>query len=423
MKYTNNKRDSFFLKIAWDVILVYLLICFFGIVNIYSSSCANIDLGIFSSGTYSNKQAIYLAMCLVMGFFILLLDGNFYQRVAYVAYAITTLMLVMVLFFGREVNGAKSWFFFGGFALQVAEFAKYGTSLAVSRFLGDNGFYKTSLKKKITLFAIAFFPIPLIMLQPDLGSAMVFMAFIFPIFREGLSMSLVICLLYFVIIAVLSLVVNNFILLGVILILFLLIYFFTRKDKAIARDLVLLFVVSVAINVGADFMLNNVLAPHQRDRVEVLLGIKEDKFGVGYNINQSKIAIGSGSLTGKGFYEGTQTKMDFVPESHTDFIFCTVGEEWGFLGCLTLILLYLYLFIRMIFMAERQRTRFSRVFGYAVVGILFLHVLINISMTIGFFPVVGIPLPFMSYGGSSLLGFSLLLFTFVKLDAYRYNVL
>lgn len=423
MKYINNKRDSLFLKIAWDVILVYLLICLFGIINIYSSSCANIDLGIFSSGTYSLKQAMYVAMCLIIGFFLLLLDGNFYQRVAYIVYTLTMLLLVLVLIVGREVNGAKSWIFFGGFALQVAELAKYGTSLAVARFLGDNGFYKTSLKKKIALFAIAFSPIPLIMLQPDLGSAMVFLALIIPIFREGLSMSLVICLIYFVIIAVLSLVVNNFILLSVVLFIFLLIYFNTKRDKSIARDLVMLFIVSVAINVGADFMLNNVLAPHQRDRIEVLLGIKEDKFGVGYNINQSKIAIGSGSLTGKGFYEGTQTKMDFVPESHTDFIFCTVGEEWGFLGSSVLILLYLYLFIRMIFMAERQRTRFSRVFGYAVVGILFLHVLINISMTIGFFPVVGIPLPFMSYGGSSLLGFSLLLFTFVKLDAYRYNVL
>jgi rod shape determining protein RodA len=338
-------------------------------------------------------------------------------------YLITILLLIMVLLFGTTISGSKSWFQIGDFRLQPAEFAKFSTALALASLLGRINISLDQFRTRVIAFAIIAVPALLILLQYDTGSAIVFGAFMLVLYREGLPgwplLLAMICGVLFLITLYTS---QTAVLLGLVGVFVVALFLIKRNIQNIFTLLgtlaaAVLFVLSV------EFVFHNVLEPHQRVRINVLIGLEEDIRGAGYNVHQSKIAIGSGGLFGKGFLQGTQTKFNFVPEQSTDFIFCTVGEEWGFVGSLVLIGIYLALFIRLIDLAERQRSVFSRVYGYAVLGILFFHFMVNIGMTIGLMPVIGIPLPFVSYGGSSLWAFTLMLFVFLKQDANRLNLL
>jgi Bacterial cell division membrane protein len=403
----------------------------------------------------------------------MIIDSRFYLFFAWFIYAITMLLLILVLVLGKDINGARSWIEFGPVSLQPSEFAKFGTALALASFLNNRRNDLTKLNVISPAIAIILFPALLTALQPDLGSTIVFFSFFIVLFREGMSPFIFVSGLLMVLLFFLTLLLNNVYLEIVLIVLaFLLVWFSTRKWKLLLTGLVMMlfiggilytlnyfviksladetilvitlllsgiayayyFYTKKAITIfviylflagsvlyinSVDFAYNHVLKPHQRERIEIVLGFKTDTHGTGYNVNQSIISVGSGGLKGKGYLQGTQTKFKFVPAQSTDFIFCTVGEEWGFLGSLVVIGLYVFLLIRLIILAERQRSNFSRIYGYSVASILFTHFFINIGMAIGLVPVIGIPLPFFSYGGSSLWGFTLLLFIFLKLDASR----
>lgn len=418
-----DKRNSVFASIDWFAVFLYIVLVVTGILTIFSSKYSGDATSVLSSGTMSRSQAVYAAISLVIALLILLLEGSWFQRFAYPVYGLTMLMLAAVLVVGVEISGAKSWINLGSFSIQPSEFAKFGTALAVSKYVSSKGFYGQGFMKQLPVFLFILLSIALIMLEPDAGSAIVFLSFVIPLFREGFSMTLVIAILYLIAVSVIALLVDKYIMIAVIFALLLIGYVIFRKNKGILLTIIIIFIVSVGWIFAEQWAFDNILEQHQRDRIMVTLGKIEDNRGVGYNLYQSKIAIGSGHWVGKGFLQGTQTKMDFVPEQHTDFIFCTLAEETGFLGSFLLMALYFTLLIKLILMAERQRSPFSRIYGYCVVGILFFHVFINISMTIGLMPVIGIPLPFVSYGGSSLLATTILLFIFIKLDAYRYSIL
>jgi rod shape determining protein RodA len=348
-----------------------------------------------------------------------LIDSKFYTTFSYAIYVALNLLLVGVLVFGRVVKGSKSWIFIGSFSMQPSELAKVATSLAVARFLSMLNIDVRKWRDKLTMFGIIGLPVALILLQGDVGSAMVFAVFFLVLYREGLESYFMIIGLSLLFLSILALLVDKLILAAVFIALAIFLSYYNRKN----RRLIYLFVGSaIAASVyitTVDFTFNKILKEHHRDRINVLLG----KGGNDWNIRQSIIAIGSGGMAGKGYLNGTQTKLKFVPEQSTDFIFSSIGEEFGFLGSLYVVGLFLVLLTRLIFMAERQRSHFSRIYGYCVVSILFFHFLINIGMAIGLAPVIGIPLPYISYGGSSLLSFTILLFVFIRLDAQRLEVL
>jgi rod shape determining protein RodA len=318
---------------------------------------------------------------------------------------------------GTTTKGAKSWFGVGDIGIQPSEFAKMATALALSKILSRIDVSLKDLKTRISAITIIAIPVLLVFLQNDTGSALVFICFVFVLFRQGLSKSVLLFGLGALIVFVLALVLNIFLLIAILFTVALIFYFIYRKKRGILLLCVSLFLLSVGISYSVSYIYDNALQAHQKDRIEVLLGQKHDLKGVEYNVNQSKIAIGSGGFFGKGYLQGTQTKYNFVPEQDTDFIFCTVGEEWGFVGSVVVIGLFLYLMLRLIRMAERQRSNFARIYGYCVSSIIFVHFTINIGMTLGLLPVIGIPLPFISYGGSSLMAFTILLFIFIRQDA------
>jgi rod shape determining protein RodA len=333
------------------------------------------------------------------------------------------LMLAGVLIFGKEVSGAKSWFSIGSFSLQPSEMAKFTTALMVAKYLSSA---HTTMKKwthRFVVLAILALPALLIALQPDMGSVLVYGAFVLVMYREGLPGYYIFIGLWLAVLFILSLLVPKLMLVAILSGIVTVAIYFLRKNRQAIMAALAVLVVSVVFAFAVDFIFNNILAPHQQSRFKVLLGMEEDPSGAGYNTRQSLIAIGSGGLNGKGFLQGTQTKYDFVPEQSTDYIFCTIGEEWGFIGTSTVVILFIVLLWRIVALAERQKSSFARIYGYSVASILFLHMAINISMTIGLFPVIGIPLPFFSYGGSSLWGFTILLFIFLKMDAYRMQIL
>jgi len=393
-----------------------------GWISIYAAVYNEEHQSILDASQKYGKQLIWIGTSLILIIAILFMDGRLFEAMAYPVFISTLVLLALVLVAGKEISGAKSWFVFGGFSLQPSEFAKFGTALAMARFLSTT---KVNFKKIPTLFwsgLIIISPAALIALQPDMGSVLVYAAFVFVLYREGLSGYLIFGGLWLVLLFILSLLIDNLYLSIGIGVLGLLIIYFFRKHKPIPLLTGTFTALSVGFVYVVDFIFNNVLAPHQQSRFNILLGLEKDYSAAGYNTHQSLIAIGSGGFTGKGFLEGTQTKFDFVPEQSTDYIFCTVGEEWGFLGTAVLVILFTALFFRIIYRAEKQKTTFSRVYGYAVASIIFIHFTINIGMTIGLLPVIGIPLPFFSYGGSSLWGFTILLFVFLKLDAYQWEI-
>lgn len=420
-----RENNNLFNRIDWGVVLLYFLLVSLGWLNIFAVvyDAQNPDMSIFDFSINSGKQLIWIATGGVLFFVIMLTDFRFYDSFAYFIYGGLILILLFVLFFGTEVAGSKSWFSIGSFRLQPSEFTKFATALAVAKFISSNNRVFDNLRSQLILFGIIGLPAILIILQGDTGTAMVFSAFLVAFYREGFSPVLLGIGIAAAILFILTLFVPKlYLMIAVVVTAFLLIGINARKTKRI-----IMIAASAAAIIGVvfsvDFVVNDVLKPHQQNRIKALINPDADPLGYGWNVTQSKIAIGSGGFWGKGFLEGTQTKFDFVPEQSTDFIFCTIGEEHGWVGSLILIVLFVLLLIRVTAIAERQKSTFARVYGYGVAGILFFHFAVNIGMTIGLFPVIGIPLPFFSYGGSSLWAFTILLFILVKLDAHRMQIL
>ena len=402
---------------------LYLILVFAGWLNIYAAVYNDEHNSILDFSQKYGKQMIWILCSLVLAIIILAIDGKFFSAFSYPIYGFFIVSLIMVMFAGVEINASRSWFQIGEFRIQPAEFAKFATSLALAKYLSQINIRIENLKTKITVGFIILFPVAIILLQNDTGSALVYFALIFMLYREGLSGNWLIIGLVLIVMFLLSLIINKYFLMGAITIVFVFLFYLVKKKRREIIILISIFLLTLGFILTVDYIYTKALQPHQRERIDVLLGKEVDMKGAGYNLNQSKIAIGSGGFWGKGYLKGTQTKYDFVPEQSTDFIFCTIGEEWGFVGSTVIIVLFIVLLIRLINMAERQRSAFSRIYGYCVASILFFHITINIGMTIGLFPVIGIPLPFFSYGGSSLWSFTILLFIFIKLDAYRMQLL
>lgn len=431
-----KQEHSLFYGIDKVAVLVYVILVFMGWLNIYAAVYNEEHQNIFDTTQKYGMQLIWIGSAFFIAIFILIIDAGFYTIFAYFFYAFLLLACIAVPYLGREVKGSRSWFRFGSFGIQPAEFMKFATNLALAKYLSNvNIEVETSRRNRIsdliknyknTIFAVIILGLPLIIikvLQDETGLALVFIAFIITLYREGLSINFLIFGLISALLFVLSLVIDSQTLIITLGILASLSFLFIKRSKKNLIIVSIIFASASGVVLGTNYIYNH-LEEHQKTRIDVLLGrgtvnLKKE----GYNVNQAKIAIGSGGFWGKGYLQGTQTKYDFVPEQDTDFIFCTVGEEWGFVGTSIVIMLELFLIIKVIFMAERQRSPFSRIYGYGVASVLFFHLAINVGMTIGLMPVIGIPLPFFSYGGSSLWSFTILLFIFIKLDANRLVIL
>ena len=405
------------------MVSIYLLLVFIGWMNIYAAVYNDEHKSILDFTQNYGKQAIWICGAFVIALCILNIDGKFYAAFAFPIYLIFIAALLFVLVVARDVKGAVAWIDIGNFKLQPSEFAKFATCMALAKYLSAMETKMTQLRTKIISFLIIALPAAIILKQNDTGSAMVYAAFIFVLYREGLSGNILILGFLGALLFVLTLLVPKLILVSVIAAIGVIVFFAVRRKRQNIVIIVAGVLISCAIVFSVDYAFNHILQEHQRTRINVLLGKEIDLKGAGYNVNQSKIAIGSGGFLGKGFLQGTQTKYSFVPEQSTDFIFCTVGEEWGFVGTFFVIGMFMVLLARIIYCAERQRSQFSRIYGYGVACILFFHIMINVGMAIGLAPVIGIPLPFFSYGGSSLWSFTILLFIFIKLDAYRLQIL
>lgn len=412
-------------KLDWVSVLLYVLMVGLGWLNIFAAVYdETANQSIFDLSLNSGRQLMFIAAAVVIIFTIIIIDMRFYEAFAYIFYVIIILVLVMVPVIGKEVGGNKAWIGVGSFGGQPSEFAKFITALAVAKFIGSVGFRMDSLRNQAILFGMILLPLGLILLQKDFGTAIVFMSFLIVFYREGMSPFILIVGISMAILAILTLMVKNqWYLHGIIgAVVLLLIIFGKRTLRRIitltAGALILILTIE-----SFDYVINNVLPERHKKRLEALVNPNFDPMGINWNVTQSKIAIGSGGFTGKGFLKGTQTKFDFVPEQSTDFIFCTIGEEHGWIGSLIVVALFVFFLQRIIFIAERQKNRFARAYGYSVASIFFFHFAVNIGMTIGLFPVIGIPLPFFSYGGSSLWSFTILLFILLKLDAHRSQVL
>lgn len=418
-----RNNNSLLANLDWPTVLIFLALTFMGWVSIYSAVYDEEYSNIFDMSQRYGKQLLWIVLAVVLAFIVMLTDAKFFPAFAFPIYFLILIVLVGVLLFGTTIAGSKSWFQIGGFALQPSEFAKFGTALALAAYLGRLNADLSQLKTRLVAIGIIVLPALLILAQYDTGSAIVFTVFILVLYREGMSGAIMIIGSIAVVLFIATIFTEQtYVLIG-LLVLFGITLLFIKRHLINIIKLIGLLLIAAAFVLSVDYVFHNVLEPHQTMRINVLLGMESDLKGAGYNVNQSKIAIGSGGFFGKGFLNGTQTKYNFVPEQSTDFIFCTVGEEYGFAGSLIVIGLYLTLLIRIITMAERQRSVFSRVYGYGVASILFFHFAINIGMTIGLVPVIGIPLPFFSYGGSSLWAFTIMLFVFLRQDAYRLNTL
>lgn len=414
-----QQNSRFFFNVDWVTILIYMALCTIGFFNIFSVRYDPDKAEAFNFGAEYGKQLIFIISGLVLGLSILLFDAKFFSVFAPIVYGITIVLLIAVLVVGRNVGGNQAWIPIGSFRLQPSEFAKFGTALLLARYISSFNIKLNTLKPILICAAIIVAPMALIMLQPDAGSMLVFLSFMFPLYREGLPGNLLIIFWGAVLLFILNLFVSPTILILSILIIGGLFAYNNKKRMQKVINIGIVTLVAICYLFVAKYIFENVLKPHQRTRIELILGLTSDNRGAGYNVIQSKIAIGAGQVTGRGYLEGTQTKYGYVPAQSTDFIFSTIGEEWGFIGCFVVIGLYAFLLLRIINMAERQRSVFSRVYGYSIACIFFFHVFINIGMTIGIMPVIGIPLPFISYGGSSLWSFTILLFIFLKLDSNR----
>ena len=430
-----NDNDVFY-GVDRTTVLIYVLLVIMGWLNIYAAVFNEEHQNIFDTTQKYGKQLIWISGAAIIAFSILLIDANFYTAFSYFFYGFFLLANILVIWLGREVKGSRSWYRFGDFGIQPAEFMKFATNLAMAKFLSNQNLLvsdriRLRLRDLIkhygsTLLALALIMVPLLLikiLQDETGLAIVFIAFIIVLYREGLSVNFLIFGILAAILFVLALIIPSLSLLITLAIIGASSFLFVKRNRKSVIIILLIYVAAAGVVLGTNYVYNH-LESHQKVRIDVLLGrgtvnLKKE----GYNVNQAKIAIGSGGFLGKGYLQGTQTKYDFVPEQDTDFIFCTVGEEWGFVGSLVVIFLELFLILRLIYLSERQRSDYSRIYGYGVAAVLFFHLAVNIGMTIGLMPVIGIPLPFFSYGGSSLWSFTILLFIFIKLDANRLLIL
>lgn len=470
-----NRKSELLKNIDWLSVFLYAVLVFMGWINIYAAVYDESHSSIFDLTTRYGKQFIWIGAACVLAFFIMLTDSKFFTAFSFVIYGLVIGLLAAVLVLGVESHGARSWFELGGIRIQPAEFGKFATCLAIANVMSRHGFKIMRFSSLALIGLILAIPAGLIILQNDTGSALVYSSFILVMYREGLHGSLLLLCFITVAIFVFTLIYPPVIVVSLIITGSLIAFLYYRQNKQefyrvflfltsvflfmlflrwlleipveIERLLLFSYLLTCLVGiyyiyrrkmkhvmlvllaswmclgatVGVDYAFEK-LQPHQKDRINNLLGIETDLTGTGYNVNQSKIAIGSGGLSGKGFLQGTQTKFNFVPEQSTDFIFCTVGEEWGFLGSTIVVALLMVFILRIVRLSERQRSDFSRIYGYGVASILFFHVAINIGMTIGMAPVIGIPLPFFSYGGSSLWAFTVLIFIFLRLDANRLQV-
>ena len=406
-------------NIDWLTILLYMALVAIGWANIYSASLNEASTSILDLNQVHGKQLLWIFLSFFLIIVILALEAKFYERFSSLIYLFAILSLMGLFVFGRTIAGQTAWYVFGGISIQPAEFVKIATALALAKYISEA---QTNIKlftHQLKAFLILAIPIFLILLQPDPGSAMIYFAFFFPMYREGLPAAYLLIGFMLITLFVTTLLYGVIWVSAGVLVLTLLLYLSNLKK----RPNILKYILTAAVCIGFSFSVNhvfeNVFKQHHRDRFNIVLGKEVDSKGIGFNTNQSEIAIGSGSWFGKGWTQGTQTKGNFVPEQHTDYIFSTVGEEWGFMGSFVVITLFLLLMSRIIFMAERQKSQFKRIYGYSIAGILFMHFFVNIGMVVGLLPTVGIPLPFFSYGGSGLWGFTILLFIFIKLDSER----
>ena len=414
-----NKKVFLF---DWISFLLMVTLIIIGLFNIYSTTY-DVNSSIFNYNIPVGKQFFFLNICFFFSIIILFINSKSFEKYSSIVYLISIILLIGLLFFGKNISGATSWYTFGGFSFQPSEFSKLATSLAVAKILSE---IQTNIKKSkslIQLSIIILIPGALIILQPDPGTALIFSAFFFVLFREGLSYYYLLIFSIGIMLFILTLLLDIKIIISIIFILTSLLYIIARKlnKKTSVYPYITSLSISIIFVFSSIYLFNNIFEQRHRDRFNIILGKEVDSQGIGYNINQSIIAIGSGGLNGKGFLQGTQTKGDFVPEQHTDFIFSTIGEEWGFSGSLGLILIFSILIIRITMRAEKQKNKFSRIYSYSLASILSVHFFVNIGMSLGLIPSIGIPLPFISYGGSSLLNFTCMMFIYFNLDINRLN--
>ncbi len=418
-----RESRGWFGKVDGITVLLYAALVLFGWLNIYAA-VFNEEFGnIWDTSQEYGKQLLFIGAGLALILVVLLSDARLYELLSIPIYLVTLALLALVLVAGKEVGGNKSWLVLGGFTLQPSELAKFGTAMVLSRYLAFKNVDVAQWRYRWMPLLLLALPIVLILAQPDTGSALVFFSFALVLYRAGLPLYYLLLGLWAIVLVVVTLLFEAFYVSIGLTVLAISVLLVLRRQRKIALPVIVGLGLSLALTMGTDFFFNQILQPHQQMRVNLLLGKVEDNRAAGYQTAQSLIAIGSGGFSGKGFLQGTQTKFNFVPAQSTDYIFCTVGEEWGFLGSVAVLLAFLGLLYRLVFLAERQKSPFARYYGYSVVSILFFHLVVNIGMTLGIMPVIGIPLPFFSYGGSSLWGFTLLLFVFIKLDAQRWQEL
>jgi rod shape determining protein RodA len=412
-------NNNLFYRLDWLSVFIYICLVSFGLLNIYSTTYDESTFVLWNISTAASKQLWIFIGCLIVFPFVLYIKSNFFEHLSYIFYALSIFSLIGLFIFGQTISGATSWYNIGGFSLQPAEFAKITTALVIADFLSG---IQTDIRKKKDLFKALLFillPVVLIILQPDAGSALVFFGLFFVFIREGLDLRWLFLGVGLILIFIATLLFKPPIVCIIISLIVLVVYHFGKKANSKLSPYLISLGAFILFSFSVDFIFNSVFEQRHRDRFNIILGLETDTKGIGYNINQSKIAIGSGGFSGKGYLNGTQTKGDFVPEQHTDYIFSTIGEEWGFVGSSFLIMLFTLLIFRIVYRAEKQTSPFRRIYCYAIASMLFIHFFVNIGMTLGLVPTVGIPLPFISYGGTNLLAFSLMLFVYLNLDANR----
>ena len=407
----------------WLSLIIYLLLVIFGIINIYSTTLSEVTVTLFDMNSPAGKQFWIFIFSLIFLPIILFINSNFFEHLSLIFYILSILSLLGLFFFGQKISGATSWYFIGGFSMQPSEFAKITTSLLVASTLSSiqADIKKISFVTKLLL--IIGLPMILVIFQPDAGTALVFLGLFFVLLREGMDMKTLYFGMGFISLFILTLIFGPLMLSIALFFILILVYRLILQyyPKTKKTPFVFLYGISVLFNISVNFIFNSVFEQRHRDRFNIMLGLENDSQGIGYNVNQSKIAIGSGGFSGKGFLNGTQTKGGFVPEQHTDYIFSTVGEEWGFIGSSGLIILFTVLISRILYRAEKHTQSFPRMFSYCFASMLFVHFFVNVGMTLGLVPTVGIPLTFISYGGTNLMAFSLMLFIYLNLDANRLN--
>lgn len=407
------------LQLDWLSLIIIIILVGFGWVNIYSTAYISPDASVFDMSKIYGKQLLWIGLSVFIGSIILAFENKFFERFASVIFIAAILSLLGLFIFGKTIAGQTAWYSFGTFSIQPAEFVKTAVALALAKYISELDNDLTRIKSQLKAFAIIGIPLGLIMLQPDAGSALIYLGFLIPLYREGLPHYYLSLGVFAAIIFIITLKFSLIVFAPIFVLLLVVVYLLNRKTRPKSGLYALALVFGLGFSYSVNFILNSVLLPHQKDRFDVLIGEANDIRGSAFNLYQSEVAIGSGGWTGKGWLKGSQTQGRFVPEQHTDYIFSTVGEEWGFLGTSVVVVLFTLLLLRLFFLAERQKSQFSRVYGYCVLSVLFVHFFVNIAMVIGLFPTVGIPLPFFSYGGSGLWGFLILVLIFLKLDAKR----